>query len=83
MHLLLAPAARPVRNFTSTLLGGLIRFLRADPAKDRVVAEPDARNTKAIGRLMTFGFAAGAWVQLAEKEAQLVFLTREGFESRA
>jgi penicillin amidase len=83
MHLLLAPAIRPVANFTATLLRGLVRFLLADPAKDRVVAEPDARNSKAIGRFLGFGFEAGAKVQLAEKEAQLVFLTRERFESRA
>jgi hypothetical protein len=82
MHLLLAPATRTVANFTATLLTGLIRFLLADPAKDRVVAEPDARNSKAIGRFLSFGFEAGATVQLAEKEAQLVFLTRERFESR-
>lgn len=82
LHLLLAPAARPVPNFTATVLAGLIRFLLSDPAKDRVVAEPDARNSKAIGRLVSFGFEAGAQVQLAEKKAQLVFLTRERFESR-
>jgi hypothetical protein len=29
-----------------------------------------------------YGFEAGSKVQLAEKEAQLVFLTREKFESR-
>lgn len=82
LHLLLAPAARPVPNFTATVLAGLIRFLLSDPAKDRVVAEPDARNSKAIGRFVSFGFEAGAQVQLAEKEAQLVFLSREGYESR-
>ena len=81
MHLLLAPAERPVPKFTATLLSGLIRFLLSDPAKDRVVAEPDARNTKAIGRLVGFGFQAGPKVQLTEKEAQLVFLTREKFEA--
>ena len=81
MHLLLAPAERRVPDFTATLLSGLIRFLLSDPAKDRVVAEPDARNAKAIGRLVGFGFEAGAKVQLAEKEAQLVFLTREKFEA--
>ena len=47
-----------------------------------MVAEPDARNSKAIGRLVGFGFEAGPKVQLAEKEAQLVFLSRETFESR-
>ena len=82
LHLLLAPATRPVPNFTATLLAGLVRFLLSDPAKDRVVAEPDARNGKAISRFVSFGFEAGAKVQLAEKDAQLVFLTRERFESR-
>lgn len=82
LHLLLAPAARPVPNFTPTLLSGLVRFLFSDPAKDRVVAEPDARNSKAIGRFVGFGFEAGPTVQLAEKEARLVFLTREKFEAR-
>jgi penicillin amidase len=83
MHLLLAPAAQPVPNFTATLLAGLVRFLLSDPSKDRVVAEPDARNAKAIGRLLGYGFEAGPKVHLAEKEAQLVFLTRQGFESHA
>ena len=82
LHLLLAPAARPVPGFTPTLLSGLVRFLFSDPAKDRVVAEPDARNSKAIGRFVGFGFEAGPTVQLAEKEARLVFLTREKFEAR-
>lgn len=82
LHLLLAPAERPVTNFTPTLIGGLIRFLFSDPTKDRVVAEPDARNGKVIQRLQGCGFEPGPKVQLAEKEAQLVFLTRERFESR-
>ena len=81
MHLLLAHAERRVPDFTATLLSGLIRFLLSDPAKDRVVAEPDARNSKAIGRLVGFCFEARAKVQLAGKEAQLVFLTREKFEA--
>ncbi len=83
IHLLLAPAVRPVPNFTATLLSGLVRFVLSDPAKDRVVAEPDARNAKAIGRFTGFGFETGPKVQLPEKEAQLVFLDREAFESRA
>jgi len=82
MHLLLAPADQPVPNFTPILMSGLIRFLFAAPQKDRVVAEPDARNSKAISRLEGYGFEAGPKVQLAEKEAQLVFLTRQKFESR-
>jgi len=83
MHLLLAPAARPVPNFTATLLAGLVRFLLADQAKDRVVAEPDARNSKAVGRFLRSGFEPGPKVQLPEKVAQLVFLDRDRFEFRA
>lgn len=82
IHLLLAPAPRPVPNFTATLLSGLVRFVLTDPAKDRVVAEPDARNAKAINRFTSFGFETGPRVQLPEKEAQLVFLGRDAFESR-
>lgn len=82
MHLLLAPAVRPVRNFTPTVVAALTRFLLSEPGKDRVVAEPDARNHKAIQRLKSCGFQPGPKVQLAEKEAQLVFLVRERFENQ-
>lgn len=82
MHLFLAPATRPVPDFTAILLSGLVRFLLSVPAKDRVVAEPDARNNKAIDRFLRFGFEAGTKVQLPAKEAQLVFLTRDRFEAR-
>jgi penicillin amidase len=82
MHLLLAPAATPVPGFTSAVLACLVRFLLADPAKDRVVAEPDERNSKAINRFLGFGFEAGPKVQLADKEGRLVFLDRAAFESR-
>jgi penicillin amidase len=82
IHLFLAPAAAPVPNYTPRLVAALMRFALSDPAKDRVVAEPDARNSKAIRRLAGFGFEPGAIVQLAEKEAQLMFLGRAAFEAR-
>ncbi|WP_427017075.1 GNAT family N-acetyltransferase [Pseudarthrobacter sp. P1] len=79
MHLLLAPATRPLPDFTPRLVTVLIRFLFADPAKDRVVVEPDARNLKAVRRLQTTCFELGPVIQLAEKEAQLAFRTRRRF----
>ncbi|WP_231994360.1 GNAT family N-acetyltransferase [Pseudarthrobacter equi] len=82
IHLFLAPTEDPVPNYTPRLVAGLMRFALSDPAKDRVVAEPDARNSKAISRLAGFGFEQGAVVQLAEKEAQLMFLGRAAFEAR-
>ncbi|OFI36789.1 siderophore biosynthesis protein [Arthrobacter sp. SW1] len=81
MHLLLAPAQQPVPKFTPRLVSVLLRYMFADPAIDRVVVEPDARNEKAIRRLRTTCFELGPTIQLAEKEAQLAFLTRERFEN--
>ena len=80
MHLLLAPAARPIPRFTPRLVSALIRYMFSNPAIDRIVVEPDARNEKAIRRLKTTCFELGPKIQLTEKEAQLAFLTRERFE---
>ncbi|ACL41234.1 putative acetyltransferase [Pseudarthrobacter chlorophenolicus A6] len=82
IHLFLAPTGTPVPNYTPKVMEGLVRFVLSDPAKDRVVAEPDARNGKAIRRMESFGFERGPVVQLAEKEAQLMFLGRAAFEAR-
>ncbi|CAM3220670.1 Aminoglycoside N(6')-acetyltransferase type 1 [Arthrobacter ulcerisalmonis] len=82
IHLLLAPAAQPVPGFTAAVLSALLAFVFADSTVRRVVAEPDARNSKAVARFLSFGFEPDARVQLAEKEAQLVFLTRQVFEAQ-
>jgi hypothetical protein len=46
-----------------------------------VVAEPDARNAKAIARAASMGFVPDKLVELSTKPAQLGFLTRETYES--
>ncbi|MFJ5958080.1 GNAT family N-acetyltransferase [Paenarthrobacter sp. NPDC092416] len=80
MHLLLAPATRPIPHFTPRLATSLIRYMFSLPGKDRIIVEPDARNAKALRRLQATCFELGPIVQLAEKEAQLGFLTRAGFD---
>ena len=80
MHLLLAPATRPIPHFTPRLATTLINFMFSDPAIDRIVVEPDARNEKAVRRLQATCFELGPRIQLEEKEAQLAFLRRERFE---
>ena len=80
MHLLLAPATRPIPNFTPRLVTSLIRYMFSLPGKDRIVVEPDARNAKALHRLKSTCFELGPIIQLTEKEAQLGFLTRARFE---
>jgi len=80
MHLLLAPATRPIPHFTPRLATSLINYMFSLPGKDRIVVEPDSRNAKALRRLEATCFELGPIVQLAEKEAQLGFLTRSGFD---
>lgn len=74
-HLLLGPASRFIPHFTPVLAAALTRFIFADPGTERIIAEPDARNGKAIRRLLASSFELGPIVQLADKEAQLAFLT--------
>ena len=83
MHLLLAPASRHIPNFTPVLVSALIRFMFSDPAKDRIIVEPDARNAKAVKRLRATCFELGPIIKLAEKDAQLAYLKRTRFEAIA
>jgi len=80
MHLLLAPATRPIPHFTPRLGTSLIKYMFSLPGKDRIIVEPDSRNAKALRRLEATCFELGPIIQLEEKEAQLGFLTREDFD---
>ncbi|MFH8368607.1 GNAT family N-acetyltransferase [Streptomyces sp. NPDC018031] len=78
VHLLIGPAdgAREP-GFTGALLTVFLTFVLADPARKRIVIEPDARNEKAIARVVRAGFTLGPQIDLPEKRAQLAFLERE------
>ena len=81
MHLLLAPGRRPPRGLVDSLTPALARYLLADPAKDRIVVEPDVRNAMALRRLQSLGFRFDDEIDLPDKRAQLAFLTRAAYES--
>jgi hypothetical protein len=84
IHLMVGPAdGAPQPSFTGTLLSVFLTFVLAVPGRQRIVAEPDARNDKAIARLVRAGFVRGPQIDLPEKRAQLVFLSRDAFEGRA
>ncbi|WP_405913648.1 GNAT family N-acetyltransferase [Streptomyces sp. NBC_00963] len=77
IHLLIGPAdGRPEHGFTTTLLSVFLRFVLADPSRQRIVVEPDARNQKVIDRLTGFGFELGPEIDKPEKRARLAFLRR-------
>ncbi|MEU5948843.1 GNAT family N-acetyltransferase [Micromonospora sp. NPDC047465] len=81
-HLLIGPPTRTERGFTGALLGVFLGFVFADPLRRRIVMEPDARNDKAVDRLLRTGFVAGPLIDLPDKRARLMFLDRESFEAR-
>ncbi|MFJ7151250.1 GNAT family N-acetyltransferase [Streptomyces sp. NPDC100445] len=88
VHLLLAPAqpggAHP--GWTSALLAALTTFTLRGLDRQRIVVDPDVRNTKALARFERQGFRRGPEVvlpeidlpdvYLPEKRARLAFLDR-------
>ncbi|WP_406113203.1 GNAT family N-acetyltransferase [Streptomyces sp. NBC_01014] len=83
IHLLIGPAdGQQRRGFTGELLSVFLAFVLSDPAVRRVVAEPDARNTRAVDRLLRSGFVLGPEVDKPEKRARLTFLLRDGEQGR-
>ncbi|MFJ6571253.1 GNAT family N-acetyltransferase [Streptomyces sp. NPDC091292] len=67
IHLLIGPGpAEGARGHTATLVDVFLTYVLADPAVRRVVAEPDAANTKALTRLARSGFTLGPEVVLPE-----------------
>lgn len=82
-HLLIGPAnGAPQRGFTGELLRAFIAYALSDPAHRRIVVEPDARNTKAIERMVRAGFVLGPEIDKPEKRARLAFLSRDAMARR-
>ncbi|MET7621828.1 GNAT family N-acetyltransferase [Streptomyces sp. NPDC005408] len=83
VHLLIGPAKGGAeRGFTGKLLGVFITYVLADPAHLRIIVEPDARNTKAIERMVRAGFVLGPEIDKPEKRARLAFLSRDAMARR-
>ncbi len=76
-HLFLGPADTPRPGFTGQLVAYLVGVVLADPAVRRIVAEPDVRNAASIARAERTGLRRGDVVELADKTAQLAFITRD------
>ncbi|MCQ6553404.1 acetyltransferase [Streptomyces sp. C10-9-1] len=82
LHLLLGPAGEghTQPGFTAAVLLVVFGFCFQDERHRRLVAEPDARNRKAVDRLLRAGFTLGPVVDKPEKRAQLAFLPRAAYE---
>ncbi|MGW0393094.1 GNAT family N-acetyltransferase [Streptomyces sp. NPDC003042] len=89
VHLLIAPSDGAARHgFTASLMKAFMAYVFSDSRVRRAVAEPDARNDKAIALLERTGFTLGPEVELPEidlpevylpaKPARLAFLSAPG-----
>ncbi|MFF4581809.1 GNAT family N-acetyltransferase [Streptomyces sp. NPDC001389] len=81
MHFLVAPTDTPLPGFTRAVITTVMAALFADPATERVVVEPDVRNTAVHALNEAVGFVAEGPVTKPEKEALLSFCTRARFEA--
>lgn len=83
MHVLVAPPDRPVPGFTDRAMAAVVRLVLADPVVERVVVEPDVRNTAIAVKNARAGFVVAREVELTGKRAALSFCTREQFAASA
>lgn len=83
IHLLLAPADAPEPGFTERFIAAVGAVVLRNPDVRRVVVEPDAANSRALGRAGRTGFELGPEVDLEHKRARLAFLDRPTLEAMA
>ncbi|MEU4194785.1 GNAT family N-acetyltransferase [Kribbella sp. NPDC026611] len=79
MHVLVAPPTEPVHGFTGAVFETIMDSLFSDPLVDRVVVEPDIRNTKIHALNERMGFRKHSIVDLPDKRAWLSFCTRDQY----
>jgi len=78
-HILVAPAEKPVHNFTWNVFTVIIDYMLSDPAVERLVVEPDVRNEKIHILNKRAGFEYQKIISLPQKQAWLAFCTREQY----
>ncbi|MDR4308172.1 acetyltransferase [Chelatococcus sambhunathii] len=79
MHVLVAPAERPIPGFTLAVVRTIMAFIFEDPDARRVVVEPDIRNEKIHALNLAVGFIYDRPLAFREKTAHLAFCTRAQF----
>ena len=80
MHLLVAPPSNaPVPGYTAAVMDAVLARLFSKPGVDRVVVEPDARNTKIHALNDRLGFQSVGVATLPDKVALLSFCSRDDY----
>jgi hypothetical protein len=82
MHLLVAPPSEgPEPGYTTAVMDAVLGHLFARPEVQRVVVEPDARNTKIHALNERLGFRPAGIVTLPDKDALLSFCSRSDYQA--
>ncbi len=81
MHVLVGPSAKPVSGFTWSVFNFVMEFLFSDEAVERVVVEPDIRNSKIHTLNRRAGFRYQRVIALPTKHAHLAFCTRADYQA--
>ncbi|MDQ0680385.1 hypothetical protein QFZ30_003767 [Arthrobacter pascens] len=77
MHLLVAPpSGGPKPGYTAAVMDAVLERLFQKPGVERVVVEPDVRNTKIHALNERLGFQPAGVVELPDKQALLSCCTR-------
>jgi Acetyltransferase (GNAT) domain len=79
MHVLVGPPVAPIAGFTGAVFETIMDSLFSDPLVDRIVVEPDVRNTKIHALNERMGFRKHSIVDLPDKQAWLSFCTRDQY----
>jgi RimJ/RimL family protein N-acetyltransferase len=79
MHVLVAPPDQRIPGFTGAVFETILDCLFSDPLIDRIVVEPDVRNTKIHALNERMGFRKYSIVDLPDKQAWLSFCTRDQY----
>ncbi|GAA3108676.1 hypothetical protein JOF29_001551 [Kribbella aluminosa] len=79
MHVLVGPPVAPIAGFTGAVFETIMDSLFSDPLVDRVVVEPDVRNSKIQALNARMGFRKHSIVALPDKQAWLSFCTRDQY----
>ncbi|WP_298773154.1 GNAT family N-acetyltransferase [uncultured Shewanella sp.] len=80
MHILIAPADKPISGFTFDVFCSVMDCIFSIFNANRVVVEPHHKNEKILRLNKKAGFIHERLIQLPEKRAYLGFCTREQFD---
>lgn len=79
MHLLIAPAERPIHGFSLAVMRTVMEYLFSLADTKRVVVEPDRRNHKIHALNRRVGFVHHRQIRIGDKQAYLAFCTPEQY----